>query len=161
MNLIAAVDNNWAIGKKGKSLVSIPEDMKYFREETTGKVLVMGRKTFESLPGGPLAKRINIVLTTNMTYKADGAIICHSVDEVLEKIKPYKSEDVYIIGGGEIYREFLDMCDVAHITKIDYKYDADTYFPNLDKMDNWYIEVESDEKTYFDIVYEFVKYVKK
>lgn len=161
MNLIVAVDNNWAIGKNGKCLVSIPEDMKYFREETTGKVLIMGRKTFESLPSGPLANRTNIVLTTDKSYKAKGAYVCHSVDDVLEMIKPYDTDDVYVIGGGMVYREFLDMCDVAHITKIDYCYDADTYFPNLDKTEGWSIEVESEEKTYFDIVYEFVKYVKK
>lgn len=162
MNLIAAVDNNWAIGKAGRELVNIPEDKKFFREETVGKVIVMGRKTFESLPGGAaLAGRVNIVLTKNPAFHARGVIVCLSMEELMEKLKEYPSEDIYIIGGGSIYSQFLDKCDTAHITKVDYEYDADTYFPNLDKMPEWKIKETSDERTYFDMVYEFVKYVKE
>lgn len=161
MNLIAAVDRNWAIGKNGRILVSIPEDMKFFREETMGKVVVMGRKTLESLPGSmPVAGRTNIVLTRNRSYRVNDAIVCHSIEEVLREVKKYHSEDVYVIGGESIYRQLLDYCDVAHITKVDYAYDADTYFPDLDRIGNWKVADLSDEKTYFDIVYEFVKYVK-
>ena len=108
MNLIAAVDKNWAIGKNNELLVSIPNDMKMFRQMTTGKVVVMGRKTLESFPNGlPLKNRVNIVLTKNQNYQVKGAIIVHSVEEVLEELKKYDSEDVYVIGGEQIYRLML------------------------------------------------------
>ena len=102
-----------------------------------------------------------MVLTTNKSYDAKGAVVCASVEEVLDAVKDYDDNDIYVIGGGEIYKEFLPYCDVAHITKIDYKYDADTYLENLDKNSEWHITANSEEKTYFDIVYEFVKYEKK
>jgi len=161
MKLIAAVDNNWAIGRNGRLLVSIPEDMKLFREETYGKVVIMGRKTLESLKDrSGLAGRTNIVITSNMNYVAKDAVICHSIEEALEAVSEYDSDDVYVIGGGSIYEQMLDYCSEAHITKVDYEYDADTYFPNLDENPQWKISASSDEKTYFDIVYEFIKYVK-
>ena len=159
MNLIAAVDKNWAIGKNNELLVSIPNDMKMFRQMTTGKVVVMGRKTLESFPNGlPLKNRVNIVLTKNQNYQVKGAIIVHSVEEVLEELKKYDSEDVYVIGGETIYRQLLDECDVAHITKIDYAYDADAYFPNLDERPEWKITADSEEQTYFDLEYYFYRY---
>ena len=160
MNLIAAVDKNWAIGKGNDLLVDIPEDKRFFREETLGKVVVMGRKTLESLPTGSLDFRTNIVLTKDKNYRPKDICVCHSVDEVLEVVSDYDTNDVYIIGGQSIYEQFVDLCDVAHITKVDYKYDADKYFPNLDKRQDWIIERTSDEKTYFNIVCEFIKYVK-
>ena len=102
MNLIAAVDKNWAIGRNNKLLVSIPDDMKFFRETTTGKVVVMGRKTLESFPGKkPLKNRVNIVLTGDRSYQADGAVIVHDMEELHEELKKYPSEDIYIIGGDE------------------------------------------------------------
>lgn len=159
MNLIVAVDKNWAIGHNNKLLVSIPEDMQFFRKETTGKIIVMGRKTLESFPNGlPLKNRVNIVITKDKNYDAKGAIVCNSIEETLEKLKEYNTEDVYVIGGDSIYKQFLPYCKVAHVTKIDYAYEADTYFPNLDAMDNWKITESSDEKTYFDLEYCFLKY---
>ena len=104
MNIIVAVDKNWAIGKDNKLLVSIPADMKMFRQETTGKVVVMGRKTLESFPNGlPLKNRTNIVLTGNKDYNVKDAIIVHTVEELLEEIKKYPSEEVYCIGGFATY----------------------------------------------------------
>ena len=151
MNLIAAVDKNWAIGKNNELLVRIPMDQKFFRETTTGKVVVMGRKTLESFPNGlPLKNRTNIVLTHNPNYKVNDAIIVHSLDE-----------DVYVIGGEKIYEQLLDECDVAHITKIDYAYDADAYFPNLDEKPEWEITADSDEQTYFDLEFYFYKYERR
>ncbi len=162
MNLIAAVDRNWAIGLENKLLVSIPEDMKFFREHTTGKVIVMGRKTLESFPGGrPLPKRVNIVLTHQMDYHPKDVLVAHNEEELRELLQDYPSQDVYIIGGETIYRQFLDWCDVAHITKIDFSYKADAYFPNLDEREDWKVEEYSDENTYFDLEYTFVKYVRK
>lgn len=159
MNLIAAVDVNWAIGYKNKLLVSIPDDMKFFRQTTTGKVVVMGRKTLESFPNGqPLKNRVNIVLTSDKNYKVKDAIVVHDLDELHKELEQYNSEDVYVIGGESIYRQLLDECDVAHITKIEYAYDADAYFPNLDEKEEWQITEDSDEQTYFDLEYYFLKY---
>ena len=158
MNLIAAVDKNWAIGCKNKLLVSIPADMKFFRETTVGKVVVMGRKTLESFPNGmPLKKRTNIVLTHDKTYKVPDAILVHSMEELHEELKKYPSEDIYVIGGETIYKQLLDECDVAHITKIDYEFEADAYFPNLDELPDWKITQDSEEQTYFDLEYYFYK----
>lgn len=161
MNLIVAVDKNWAIGNKGNLLVSIPADQKLFREETMGKVIVMGRKTLESLPSGPLAGRTNVVLTRNEDYTRKGTVVLHSMEETLEYLKQFPTDDIFIIGGEEIYRQFLPYCDVAHVTWIDYEYLADTYFPNLDKDPQWHVTAESDEQTYFNLCYEFRKYERK
>ena len=162
MNLIVAVDKNWAIGKENKLLVSIPADMKFFRETTGGKVVVMGRKTLESFPGGkPLKNRTNIVLTTDTSYCVKDALAVHSVEELLEELKKYDREDIYVIGGESIYRQLLPYCRLAHVTKIDLAYEADTYFPNLDDMDDWEVTGESEEQTYFDLEYTFVRYERK
>ena len=161
MNLIVAVDENWAIGKDNKLLVSIPSDMKFFRETTTGKVVVMGRKTLESFPNGlPLKNRTNIVLTRNRDYQVKDAIVVHSVPELLVKLDKYSSEDVYVIGGDSVYQELLPYCDVAHVTKINHVYAADSWFPNLDETGEWEITGESEEQTYFDLEYRFLKYEK-
>lgn len=162
MNLIAAVDKNWAIGLNNKLLVSIPDDMKFFRQTTTGKVVVMGRKTLESFPNKkPLKNRVNIVLTQDRSYAADGAVIVHDLDELHEELKKYPSEDIYVIGGESIYRQLVDECDVAHITKINYEYEADAYFPNLDEKPEWRITADSEEQTYFDLEYFFYRYEKR
>lgn len=159
MNLIVAVDDNWAIGLKNKLLVSIPADMKFFRETTTGKVVVMGRKTLESFPGGqPLKKRTNIVLTKDKNYRVKDAVVVNTIDDLLEELKQYDEKDVYVIGGESIYRQMLPYCKMAHVTRIHHEYEADTYFPNLDEMDEWIITGVSDEETYFDLEYEFVRY---
>lgn len=159
MNIIVAADSNWGIGKNNQLLVSIPADMKMFRQETTGKVVVMGRKTLESFPNGlPLKNRTNIVLTGNKNYKANGAIIVHTIEELLEEIKKYPSDEVYCIGGDSVYKQLLPYCDTAHVTKIDFAYEADSHFPNLDEMPEWKITAESEEQTYFNLEYTFVKY---
>ena len=162
MNIIVAADSNWGIGKNNQLLVSIPADMKMFRQETTGKVVVMGRKTLESFPNGlPLKNRTNIVLTGNKNYKVNGAIIVHTVEELLEEIKKYPSDEVYCIGGDSVYKQILPYCDTAHVTKIDFAYEADSHFPNLDEMPEWKITAESEEQTYFDLEYTFVKYERE
>ena len=162
MNLIVAVDKNWAIGYQNKLLVSIPEDMKFFRNETTGKVVLMGRKTLETFPNGlPLKNRTNIVLTRNPDYKVKGAEVCGSVEEALELISAYPPEDVYIIGGDTIYKQFLPYCDTAHVTRIDHAYMADAWFPNLEQDPEWELTGESEEKTYFDLEFSFCKYERK
>ncbi|WP_443771002.1 dihydrofolate reductase [Anaerostipes sp.] len=162
MNLIVNADKNWGIGKNNELLVHIPNDMKMFRQTTTGKVVVMGRKTLESFPNGmPLPNRTNIVLTTDQDYKAKGAIVVHSKEELLEELKKYPKEDIFIIGGESVYRMMLPYCTTAHVTKTDYAYDADTWFPNLDEMPDWKITAEGEEETYFDIEYQFLKYERQ
>ncbi len=159
MNLIAAVDKNWAIGYKNELLVRIPEDQKWFRETTTGKAVIMGRKTLESFPNkSPLKNRLNVVITSDTNYNVPGAVVVHSIDEAVEAVKDYPDDDVYVIGGESIYRQMLPLCRTAHITKVDYAYQADAHFPDLDKQEGWKITETSDERTYFDIIYEFVKY---
>lgn len=159
MNIIAAVDRNWAIGYKNRLLVSIPADKKWFRQETMGKVIVMGRRTLESFPGGKvLPGRTNIVLTRQKSFKSTGAVLCGSTEELFEELKKYPDEEIYVIGGGTVYRQLLPYCNVAHITKIDHCYMADTWFPNLDEDPAWEITADSEEQTYFDLEYRFVKY---
>ena len=159
MNLIVAVDKNWAIGNQNKLLVSIPADMKFFRETTMDKVVVMGRKTLESFPNGlPLKKRTNIVITRDKNYQVKDAIVVHSVEEAVDELKKYSEEEIYVIGGESIYRQMLPYCKVAHVTKINHAYEADTFFPNLDEMEEWEVTGISDEQTYFDLEYEFVRY---
>ena len=112
MNIIVAVDKNWAIGKDNKLLVAIPADMKMFRQETTGKVIVLGRKTLETFPGGlPLKNRTNIILTTNKDFKVKDATVVHSIEELLEEIKKYPSDQVYCVGGDSVYKQLLPYCD--------------------------------------------------
>lgn len=162
MNLVVAVDNNWAIGYKNELLISIPNDHKQFRQMTTGKVVILGRKTLDTFPQGlPLKNRTNIILSRDPRYSVKDATVVRSVEELLEEVKKYNDEDVYVIGGESIYRQLLPYCNVAHVTKIDHEYMADTYFPNLDKDDEWEITADSDEQTYFDIAYRFLKYERK
>lgn len=158
MNLIAAVDKNRGIGKNGELLVSIPFDKQLFRTETMGKVVVMGRKTLESLPGGrPLEGRLNLVLSHNTKYKCKGATIINSMETMLAVLKRYSNDSIYIIGGESIYRQFMPYITTAHLTEIDYAYDADAFLPEF-KADEWELAETSSEQTYFDLVYYFKKY---
>ena len=162
MNIIVAADSNWAIGNRDKLLISIPNDHKHFREETTGKVVVLGRKTLQTFPQGlPLKNRVNIILSRNPGYTVKDATVVHSLEELLEELKKYNTEDVYVIGGESVYRLLLPYCDTAHVTKIDHAYQADTYFPDLDQDTEWEITADSDELTYFDIPYRFIQYQRK
>lgn len=159
MQLIAAVDNNWAIGNGTKLLVRIPEDQKFFRQMTMGHVVVLGRKTLDEFPGGkPLKGRTNIIMSRDQNYKVEGAVVVHSKEELFEELFKYDSDDIFIIGGESIYKMLYQYCNTAHITKIDYSYQADKYFPNLDKDSDWKTTADSDEQTYFDLEYYFLKY---
>jgi dihydrofolate reductase len=162
MNLIVAVDRNWGIGKNGRLLVSIPEDQRLFREETLGKVVIMGRKTLESLPGGkPLHGRTTLVLSRRPGYEVKGARCFSDVESVLKAAAEYDPDQVFVAGGQEIYRAFLPWCHTAHVTYIDYAYEADAYFPNLDQDPEWKMDLETEEATYFDLCYSFRRYVRR
>ena len=161
MIAILAADKNWGIGCGNELLTSIPADMKFFRTTTSGHVVVMGRKTLESFPGGrPLKNRTNIVLTSDQTYAVEGAIIVHSLDELLDELRKYDPDDIYVIGGGSVYAQMLPYCSKVLVTKIDFAYKADTWFPNLDEMPEWSITEESEEQTYFNLTYTFRTYEK-
>lgn len=163
MRAIAAVDRNWAIGKNGKLLISIPDDMQFFKDTTMGKVVIMGRKTLESFPKKrPLPGRAeNIVITSDPDYEVKGATVVHSIGEALEEAKKWHPDDVYVIGGGSIYKALLPYCDECLITKIDFAYDADVNFPNLDEDPEWEHISESEEGTYFDLIYTFNVYKRR
>ena len=142
MNLIAAVDRHWGIGRNGRLLLSIPEDQRLFRQETLGKT-------------------VTIVLSRGEKKRMKGAVWVGSVQEALEAVKDCKREDVFVAGGEEIYRAFLPYCDTAHVTFVDYVYEADAYFPDLDRDPGWVLDVETEEATYFDICYTFRRYVRR
>ncbi len=161
MNMIVAVDENWAIGNKGSLLVRIPADHKNFRNETIGKVVVLGRKTLETFPQKqPLGDRTNIILSRDTHYRAGDAIVVHSLEGLIKKLQEYDDKDIYIIGGASVYELMLPYVDTVHVTKIDHKYEADAYFPNLDESGEWEITASSDEQVYFDLTYRFLKYTR-
>ena len=159
MKLIAAVDRCWGIGLKDNLLVRIPEDHKRFRQITTGNVVVLGRKTLAGFPNGlPLQGRTNIILSSKKDFTVRNGIVVHSKEELFEELKKYDSDSVYVTGGGTVYDMLIPYCDKAYITKIDYSYEADTRFPNLDLLDNWEVTEEGEEETCFSIEYRFMIY---
>lgn len=161
MNLIVVVDENWNIGRDGGLLVHLPGDLKYFKEKTYGKTLVMGRKTLESFPGGkPLPGRENIILTRNVNYKPEGCTVYHSKDELIKQLGADTS-NIFISGGESIYRQFLEDCDTFFITRIYDSFPADRSFPNLDKRDDLKIVWKSEMQEEKGIQYQFFKYMRK
>jgi dihydrofolate reductase len=157
MDAIVAVDSNWGIGFNGNLLYRIKEDMSRFKARTKNHIVVMGRKTFESLPDQkPLKNRINIILTRqDITYDYDNVIVMHSVEEVLNYCK---DKEAYCIGGAEIYNLFLPYLDKVYLTKIKQKtLNVDTYFPNLYNIPGWKVlyvtETKEDEEN--EVFYSF------
>jgi dihydrofolate reductase len=135
--------------------------MKYFKQVTLGKVVVMGRETFESLPGKePLKDRVNIVLSRNKSFTDKNVTICSSLEELFDELKKYNSDDVFAIGGESIYTLLLPYCTEAYVTKIENTYPADKYFTNLDKEEEWKLVSKSDLQVYKDIRYMFAKYTR-
>lgn len=166
ISAIVCADANFGIGCQGKLLDTIPEDMKFFKKKTNNSIVIMGRKTYDSLPNKPLSDRVNIVITSNiddknlMEVRKEGIIYTDidAIKGVLEnsQILPW---DIYIIGGGTIYKELLPYCERIYITKILHAYDnVDTYFPNIDAMLEWILAFESDIKEYNGIKYKFCVY---
>ena len=161
MNIIAAADKTWGIGKDGDLIYSIPEDMKFFREMTSGKTVIMGRATLESLPGGrPLPKRRNIVLSRTLD-EVSGAEVCKTPEEVGELVRETPSEDVFVIGGESVYRDMLPFCDTAYITKIDKKSEADRHISDFDAMPEWEEVYSSPVKEHEGIRFKFVTFKRK
>lgn len=162
MKLILAADRNWAIGKDGDLLCHLPGDLKYFKEKTVGKTVIMGRGTLESLPGKkPLPKRENIVISGNPDYAVPGAVVLHSHEELFDYIKDKDSDEVVVMGGGRVYRELLPYCDTCYITRIYDSFDADTWFVNLDEMPEFEIVWQSELQEENGIQYRFLEYRRK
>ncbi len=162
MNLIAAADQDWGIGKDGGLLTQLSGDLRYFKEKTSGKVVVMGRATLESLPGGkPLPNRTNIVLTSKPDFEKEGCIIVHSLDELRKTCEKYNTEDIMVIGGEQIYMQLLRYCDKLFITKIFASFDADKHIMNADKLRSFEVVWESDVQEENGLQYQFVEYRKR
>ena len=162
MDLIVAADRNWGIGKDGGLLAHIPTDMKYFKDHTMGKVVVMGRKTLESMPGGKgLPGRINYVLSTRRDFTAERCITVGSIDELHEELGKYDPDEVFLIGGAALYNRLYRECERLYITKIDADLDADTFIVNIDEDPAFEIESESGPVTENGLTYRFTVYRKK
>ena len=161
MDLIVAADKNWAIGKGGDLIYSIPEDMKFFRRTTLGKTVVMGRKTLESFPGGkPLPKRVNVVLSSNPNYAPEGAVAVHNYAELFAEIAKYPEDEVMLIGGGRLYTDLAKYCRRAYITLIDAETEGvDTFIPNFDELEGWSLESVSEPLEDGGYIFRFATYI--
>ena len=161
MKAIVNVDKNWGIGIGNELLNPIPADMKFFRETTTGNVVVMGRKTFLSFPGPKaLPKRVNIVITTDKEWSAPDVTVCHSLEELYDTLKNYDTDSVYVIGGSAVYEQLVPLCDSVYVTKVETSKPADKFFPNLDADDTWKIESEGEEQEHNGEKFRFLTYKK-
>ncbi len=159
--IIVAADMHNGIGKEGGLLCHLPNDLKHFKKITTGHTIIMGRKTYESLPKGALPNRVNIVITSAAKENFPGCIVVRSVEEALSRSS--KEEKVFIIGGGELYKSTFDLADYLYITRIEHVFDdADTFFPRVDPNEweiTWREEHTADEKHPFN--YTFLTYSRK
>ena len=159
MILIAAVDINWGLGNDGRLLAHIPQDLKRFKQITTGNVIIMGRKTLESFPESkPLPGRVNIVVTNRKSYKINGAVICGSMEEAITVAKQYTDKQVFSAGGGSVYRQCLPYCDTAYITKIHRAFSADTFLENLDTSSEWSITDTSSRQSHNGLEFTYITY---
>ena len=159
MNLIVAVYEDWGIGRDGTQPVALSADRKFFRETTRGAMVIVGRRTIEDFPGQkPLPGRVNIALTRS-DADIPGFTVCHSPEEAMELAK--SAETCFVIGGGSIYQQMLPYCDTAYITKVHTNPGSDTFFPNLDEDENWYLAdtLQSGEEN--GIAYEMLLYKRK
>ena len=162
MNLIAAADSKWGIGRDGGLLAYIPTDMKYFRDHTMGRVVVMGRRTLESMPGKKgLPGRTNYVLTSDRDFTAERCITVCSIDELREELSKYDTDDVFLIGGATLYNSLYRECDRLYVTKIDADLGADTFITDFDEDPDFEIESESDPVNENGLTYRFTVYRKK
>ena len=138
MKLIVAVDREWGIGYRGKLLVTVKDDLAHFRELTVGKTIVYGSSTLRTFPyGRPLKNRINLILSTNPNFKPEGAVVLHSVEELIAYEKAHPEEDIVVVGGASVYKQLMPYCETAYVTRFDASFEKDAYFPNLDENPSW------------------------
>ena len=138
MKLIVAVDREWGIGYRGELLATVKEDLAHFRELTVGKTIVYGSSTLRTFPyGRPLKNRINLILSTNPNFKPEGAVVLHSVEELIAYEKSHPEEDIVVVGGASVYKQLMPYCETAYVTRFDASFEKDAYFPNLDENPSW------------------------
>ena len=158
MNVIVAVDENWAIGKGGDQLVYLPEDLKRFKALTTGHPVILGRKTLATFPGGrPLKGRRNLILSRTMDRAPVGAEVYPDLEGLLARAP----EDAFVIGGSSVYRMLLDRCDTAYVTKIHASWPADSWFPDLDRDPAWEVAEEEEPLEHEGILFHYVTYRRR
>jgi dihydrofolate reductase len=156
ISIIAAIDKNRALGYQNKLLVHLSEDLKHFKEITTGHVVIMGRKTYQAI-GQALPNRINIVLSKDPKFTAENCEIFNDLDKALEFAKAQETEEIFFIGGGQIYQQALPLADKLYLTIIDAEYQADTWFPDYSIFDK-VIKEEMHETD--NLKYKFVELIK-
>ena len=156
ISIICAIGKNRGIGKDNKLLWHIPEDLRHFKKITTGSVIIMGGKTFESI-GKPLPNRTNIVVTRDKGLKAEGCLLKYSLEDVIEEAKAYKNKEVFIIGGGEIYKQSIAHADKLYLTIVDEETEADTFFPDYSEFKNI---ISEEEHKLNGLKFKFVELIK-
>ena len=162
MKIIFSADNNWGIGRENKLLFHVKGDMDYFKKMTTGKTVVMGCKTLESLPNGrPLPNRVNVVLAADEDYTVDGALVCHNLEALFEIVNAYDGDDVFVIGGAEVYRLLMPYCDTAYITRFLADAPADRFMPDFDALPGWRRTSSSDVMQENGVPYRFDVYIQE
>lgn len=157
ISIIAAISENRALGKNNKLLWHIPDDLKHFKEITSGHPVIMGRTTFESLGSKPLPGRTNIVVTRNKKYQMPNCLVAHSLEEAIDIGKNLDRQEIFIIGGGQIYREAIDMADKLYLTIVKGNYEADTFFPDYSRFQKIVFQKEESYKqhryTFLELLY--------
>lgn len=169
MKLVVAVDKNWGIGNKGELLARVRADLRNFQSITKGNVVILGSKTLSTFPGGRVLKdRTNFVLSRNPDYAPEGAVMVRSIDDLLSKLKGYNTDDVYVIGGANVYNQLLPYCDTAYVTKFDKSFECDAFFENLDSSPEWELSYVGEEQktnpetdTEHDMSFYFCTYNRK
>lgn len=160
MIAIVNVTPDWGIGKDGRLLVAVRDDLKRFRALTEGKTVIYGRKTLSTFPDGkPLKNRRNLILSSRRGYAVEGAEVCRTLAEALEKLADTPSEDVFVIGGASVYRQLLPYCECAYVTKTFVDAPADSFFPDLDAMPDWEQTAASDVREENGVTYQYIDYV--
>ena len=159
ISAIVAIDNKWGIGFNGELLESVPADLKYFKELTSGNAVIMGRKTWDSLPHKPLPNRINVIITSQRFEIVNSEVIYSSLEDAIDMFEYDNENNYFIIGGGQMYEKLLPYCDKVYVTKIFTDHDnIDTYFPNLDEASNWEGHPTSPIEEYNNLTYQFWQY---
>ena len=159
MIAIVAVDRNWGIGKDGEQLLYIPEDLKRFKNFTTGNAIILGRKTMYTFPGSkPLKGRRNLILSRTPDFAPEGGEVFPGLEELMEKVTD--PDNTYVVGGASVYHTMIGQCDRAYVTKIDAEYPADCWFPNLDEDPNWVVESEGEWMEHEGVRFRYVNYRK-
>lgn len=162
MNLIVSVDKNWGIGREGRLLCPIPEDMKQFKAHTLGKVVVLGRLTLATFPKQqPLPGRDNIVLSRDAAYSLPNAAVAHSLDELFSQLRAYEEEKIYVIGGEAVYRLLLPYCHRAFVTRLEEDFSADRFLPDLEQLPGWTLRDSSPRFEHEGTGYRFCTYENK